>query len=103
VSGLLLILCEGEGGRVRAGLELAATVAAMGRPVRVLLKGAALRSAPRLHEQFAVLHELGAEILACQTDMADGGVAAADLPPGVEAAGMLHAMRGTDGWQLLLA
>lgn len=101
--GLLLILTEAPGERFRAAAELAATVAALGRPVRVLVKGGALRALALDASGFALLFELGAEIIACQTDLAEAALEATALPPAVEAAGMLHALRGTEGWQLLLA
>lgn len=102
MPGLLLIATRAEGARFRAAAELAAAVAATGRPVRVLAKGAALPALAEGGEAFALLFELGAEVIACQTDLAAAGISAAALPAGVEAAGMLHALRGTSDWQLLL-
>ena len=103
MPGLLLILTEGQGARFRAACELAASVAAMGRPVRVLAKGEAAGLLARDGAALSLLSELGAELLVCQTDLAEARLSAEAMPAGVAAAGMVHALRGTEDWQLLLA
>lgn len=102
MPGLLLILTDLAGARFRAGLEVAATAAAMGRPVRVLVKAPAIKQLAQNPSVLTLLQELGAELIVCQTDLSSAGLEAASLPPVVEPAGLLHAMRETDGWQLLL-
>lgn len=104
MSGLLLIITECHPLRLDAGVELAATLAAMDRPVAVLLRGTALaacKQAP-LADALMMLRDLGAELLACQTAMNDAGLHAADLPPSVRASGMVAALKGRADWQLLL-
>ena len=105
MPGLLLILTEVEGERFRAGVELAATAAALGRPVALLLRGAAaagLRDG-RLGPPLSLLAELGVEAGICQTAMAEHGLVAADVPVGVTPTGMVAFLRGRADWQLVLA
>ena len=99
MPGLLLILTEARGERFEAALELAATAAALGRPVAVLLRGAAL-PAPGVAGAYGVLLELGATVAVCQTAMAAQGLSAAALPPGVEPAGMVGFLAERADWQL---
>ncbi|MCG2842709.1 DsrE family protein [Sandaracinobacter sp. RS1-74] len=101
MPGLLLILTETEGERFLASVELAATAAALDRQVAILLRGTAVKGLPE--PALALLRELGVHIAACQTAMADHGLTAADLQPGVEALGMVAFLQGRGHWQLLLA
>lgn len=94
VNGLLVILTEGA--RARVALELAATAAAMGRPVAVLLK---CWPVPDL----ALLDGLGVEVVMCQTALAEAGGDARRLPAGVTTGGMVGVLRGRESWQLALA
>ncbi len=98
-SGLLLILAERGTPRADAALETAAALAALGRPVAVLLKGPDLGDCPAL----ATLRELGASLHACQSAMAAAGVTADALPPGVAPAGLVALLAERADWQLLLA
>lgn len=102
MNGLLLLLTETGTERAAAALEVAAVTAALQRPVAVLLRGAALdvlQGSPALE----MLRELGAEVAVCQTAMAAQGLASADLPTGVEPAGLVSFLAGRADWQLLLA
>lgn len=99
MPGLLLVLTEREGARAAAALETAAAMAALGRPVAVLLKGADFADCPALR----TLRELGAELGACQAAMAEAGVTAADLPPGTTPSGLVAFLAGRADWQLLVA
>ncbi len=103
-QGLLLILTETHGERFAATAELAATTAALGRPVAVLLRGAAAQSLgePAAAKAFELLLELGAGISICQTAMAASGLTAADLPPGIEPLGMVAFLQGRQDWQTLI-
>jgi intracellular sulfur oxidation DsrE/DsrF family protein len=96
MPGLLLILTDTRGERFEAALELAATAAALGRPVAVLLRGAAVQAA----DACAVLLELGATVSVCQTAMAAQGLEAAALPANVEPGGMVGFLAGRADWQL---
>lgn len=96
MPGLLLILTEAEGPRAAAAIEVAAASAALGRPVAVLLRGAALGA------DCSVLRELGVPLAACQTAMAEAGMGADDLADGVEPLGLVAFLSGREGWQILL-
>lgn len=104
MPGLLLIVAQAEGERFAAAIELAAAAAALDRPVELLLRGpavAALGQAP-VARAFDLLFELGARVWLCQTAMAAHGLRAADLPPGVEATGMVALLKGRPDWQLAI-
>jgi intracellular sulfur oxidation DsrE/DsrF family protein len=105
MSGLLLIVSEASGERFAAALELAGAAAALGRPVAVLLRGPAVAALGRrpVASAFDLLFELGAEVSLCQTAMAAHALTAADLPPGVEAHGMVAFLAGREDWQVVLA
>ena len=104
MPGLLLILAEVRGERFAAAAELAATAAALDRPVALLLRAPALQALgqPPVQQALAMLLELGAGICACQTAMAGLGLSAADLPPGVEPLGMVAFLAGREDWQLAI-
>lgn len=97
MTGLLLILVSREGTQAETVIEVAATAAALGRPVSVLVK------CWPLPDGLQTLADLGTEISVCQTAMAEGGGSAAELPDGVVATGLVSAMAGKEDWQLLLA
>jgi len=104
MSGLLVIVSEVEGARFAAVIELAAATAALDRPVAMLLRGPAVQALGHAHVAGALdlLIELGTEIGICQTAMATYGLTAADLPPGVEAHGMVSFLSGRATWQLAI-
>jgi intracellular sulfur oxidation DsrE/DsrF family protein len=104
MPGLLLIVSAAEGERFAAAVELAAASAALDRTVAVLLRGPAVRALgrPDVARAFDLLFELGANVSLCQTAMAAHGLTAADLPPGVEALGMVAFLTGRADWQVVL-
>lgn len=101
MPGLLLILTRARGERFSAAMELAATSAALGRPVAVLLRGSAVQA--RKMAVVDTLLDLGAHIAVCQTAMADRALSVADLPPGVQPLGLVAFLAGREDWQLVLA
>jgi intracellular sulfur oxidation DsrE/DsrF family protein len=105
MPGLLLIVSEAQGERFAAAVELAASSAALDRPVAVLLRGPAVKALGRVEvaKAFDLLFEMGADVGICQTAMATHGLTAADLPPGVEAHGMVGFLSGRADWQIVLA
>lgn len=105
MSGLLLIVTEAAGERFAAAIELAATTAALDRPVAVLLRGPAVKALghPPVAKAFDLLFEMGADVAICQTAMAANALTAADLPAGIEALGMVAFLQGREDWQILLA
>lgn len=104
MPGLLLIVSAAEGERFAAAMELAAASAALDRTVAVLLRGPAVRALgrPDVARAFDLLFELGANVSLCQTAMAAHGLTAADLPPGVEALGMVAFLSGRADWQVVV-
>lgn len=104
MTGLLLIICEAEGERFAAAMEVAAASAALDRPVSLLLRGPAVQAMRRkdVADAMAMLLELGADIGVCQTAMATFGLVARDLPAGLAAHGMVHFLAGREDWQMLL-
>jgi intracellular sulfur oxidation DsrE/DsrF family protein len=104
MPGLLLIVSEAEGERFAAAVEVAAASAALGRGVAVLLRGPAVKvlGHPHVAKAFDLLFELGVDVGICQTAMAAHGLTAGDLPPGVEAHGMVAFLGGRGDWQLVL-
>lgn len=103
MPGLLLVLTELRSERAAAAVELAATLAALGRPVGVFLRGAVVRELPgALPPALVTLAELGADLSACQTSLAAHGLDARELPAGVVPSGMVGFLRGRADWQLLL-
>ncbi|MFN3371304.1 MAG: DsrE family protein [Sphingomonadaceae bacterium] len=102
MPGLLLIVAGADGERLAAAIELAAAVAALGRPVELLLRGTAVTALgqPEMKQGFGLLSELGAGLWACQTAMAAHGLTAADLPRHVEATGLVALMKDRADWQL---
>lgn len=105
MPGLLLIVSDADGERFAAAIELAGAAAALGRPVAVLLRGPAVAALGRkpVAAAFDLLFELGADVSLCQTAMAAHGLTASDLPPGVEANGMIAFLAGREDWQLILS
>ncbi len=104
MSGLLLIVSEAEGERFAAAVELAAATAALDRPVAVLLRGPAVKALGQANvaKAFDLLFELGVDVGICQTAMASHGLSGRDLPPGVEAHGMVAFLAGRAGWQVAI-
>ena len=100
MPGLRLILTAHAGERSAAAIEAAAATAALGRPVAILLRGEAVALPDT---QIAMLRDLGVRIVACQTAMAQAGIAAPMLPPGVEPGGMIAFLSEDRDCQLLLA
>lgn len=104
MSGLLLIVSEAPGLRFSAAIELAGASAALGRPVAVLLRGPAVAALgqPAVAAAFDLLLELGADVAICQTALDAHQMTAADLPPGIEALGMVAFLSARAGWSVVL-
>ncbi len=104
MSGLLLIVTECQSERFAAAAELAATKAALAQPVAVLFRGDSLAAiaGPTADDALNVLRDMGVALYACQTALAAHDLRADDLPPGIEASGMVAFLRGRGDWQILL-
>jgi predicted peroxiredoxin len=103
---LALIFAEANHARLHAGLSLAASAAALGRPVRLFFHGesvAALQpgrhwagdetcaaaGVPTVAELLATALGLGLPVMACQSGLHLCGLSAATLADGIEAGGMI--------------
>lgn len=102
MSGLALVLAEGEGARVEAALELAAAAAALGEPVALFLSRAALGLLGDGGAALLTLRELGGSVSVCQTSMAAAGLDAGRLPNWAEPTGLVAFLGARRDWRLLL-
>lgn len=85
MRGLTIVVATADPERFRAALVLAAAQAALGGAARIYCHEAAVRLLVP-SDLFATAHELGVRFIACQTGLADAGLA---LPDGVEAGGVV--------------
>jgi predicted peroxiredoxin len=100
--GLAIVVGE-TGPRLATALTLAAAAAALGRDVTMLFDGASVTALAAPDALLATALDLGVGIVACQTGLADAGIAAANLPPGVVTGGMVSFVAAAGDAQLLLA
>jgi peroxiredoxin family protein len=103
VTGLAIIV--GDPARAETALRVAAAAAALGRDVALLFDGGAVAAVgtdaphPLLGDALA----LGVRVTACQSGMADLGIGAAALAPGVTPGGLVGFLADAGDAQLLLA
>nr|WP_295660702.1 DsrE family protein [Polymorphobacter sp.] len=104
MPGLPLAIVVSEAGpRLTTALTLAAAAAALGRDVTMLFDGASVAALAPPGPLLATALELGVRMTACQTGLADTGIDAARLPPGVATGGMIGFLAAAEDAQLLLA
>ncbi len=104
MAGRGLAIVVGEAGpRLATALTLAAAAAALGRDVTMLFDGASVTALVAPDAALATALDLGVRVVACQSGLADAGIAAADLPPGVVTGGMVSFVAAAGDAQLLLA
>ena len=104
MSGVpLAIVVSGTGPRLATALTLAAAAAALGRPVAMLFDGASVAALVRPDALLAAALDLEVRITACQTGLADAGIAANELPPGVTTGGMVGFLATVGDAQIVLA
>lgn len=104
-EALAIIVTEAPGPRFTAALELAATWNALNRSVALLLQAdavAALRQ-PAVARALDALWQEGIPVHVCQSAMHAHGLTAPDLPPGLEALGLVAFLADHPGAQVLLA
>ena len=103
-SAVRLAVVVSDGGpRLATALSLAAAAAALGRDVAILFDGASVATLGTPDPLLAAAIDLGVAVVACQTGLADAGMTAADLPPGVVTGGMVGFLAQAADAQLLLA
>ncbi len=89
--------------RLAAALGVAAAAAALGRDVAMLFDGGSVTALFDADPALSIALDLGVRITACQTGLADAGLAASLLPDGVETGGMVGFLRTHADAQWLLA
>ena len=97
------IIVSEAGPRLTTALTLAAAAAALGRDVAILFDGPSVGALTMPDPLLAAALDLGVRITACQTGLADAGIAAAGLPAGVMTGGMIAFLAAAADAQLLLA
>lgn len=103
MPGVRLAIVVGDGTNPATALRLAAAAAALGRDVAMLFDGASVSALVAPDALLATALDLGVRVVACQTGLADAGLTAADLPPGVVTGGMVGFVAAAADAQLLLA
>jgi len=106
---LAIVVAEAGGDRLVTALTLAAAAAALGRPVAMLFDGSSVAALARANADAVVdallasARDLGVRLTACQTGLADLGLAASALVDGIETGGMVGFLAANGDAQLLLA
>lgn len=108
MRGLTIIVATGDPARLRAALEVASAQAALGRPARLFLQSDAaplLRNSgdPLFAHMLQEALALGVAVTACQSGLALAGIAATELPAGIETGGLIELLSGAGEDQLLMA
>ena len=89
MRGLTLLVATADPARLRAALTLAAANAALGGRTRVYFHEEAVPLLASRDPLIATALETGALLIACQTGLAAAGLAADQLPDGVETGGLI--------------
>lgn len=101
MRGLTIILAGPE--RLEASLTVAMATAALGGRARVFALGQAVIALARGHPLIGEALDIGVELLACQTGLADLKLDFSTLDPRIEAAGPVSVMQTLGEDRLLLA
>jgi hypothetical protein len=98
MTGLGIIVADRDEVRFRTALTLAAAQAALGGRMRILLDSGAVLLAARRNDLLESCFELGAEVMLCQSGLAEAGLDASALDPRFSYGGMVGwlADLGTD-------
>ena len=103
MQGRLAIVVSGTGPRLTTALTLATAAAALGRDVAMLFDGASVNALPAPDALLAAALDLGVRAVACQTGLAEAGIAATDLPAAVTTGGMVSFLADAGEAQIVLA
>ena len=102
LRGLTIIVATADAERFDAALTLASAHAALGGRTRLYCHdravGLLIGSAPLL----ATAREIGVALVACQTGLANAGIAHDSLPPATEAGGMVGILAALDDDRLVV-
>ena len=99
----LAVVIGADGARLPTALTLIAAAAALGREVAVLFDGASVTALVAPDALLAAALDLGVRIVACQSGLAEAGIAATSLPPGVVTGGMVSFLVEAGDAQIVLA
>lgn len=103
VTGLGVIVADADEVRFRTALTLAAAQAALGGRVRILLDSGAVPLAPAPNDLLESCFELGAEIMLCQSGLAEAGLSASALDPRFTYGGMVGWLADLGADRLVIA
>ena len=103
MTGLGIIVAGIDATRFRTALTLAAAQAALGGRARILLDSGAVTLAAMPHDLLDSCFELGAEVMLCQSGLAEAGLDAAALDPRFSYGGMVGWLADLGAERLLLA
>lgn len=105
MRGLTLIAVTGDAERFRAALTIAAAHAALGGRTRLYCHEGAVACFAAADEDIAALArtalDCGANIIVCQTGLAEAGLAEAALPAGVATGGLVGLLAELDDDRLV--
>jgi len=103
MRGLGIVIGGTDAARARTALTLAASQAALGARVRILLESDAVRLAMSPDELLESCLELGVAVMLCQSGLAAAGLEAAALDPRFEYGGMVGWLAELEEDRLILA
>jgi hypothetical protein len=103
VTGLGIIVADADEVRFRTALTLAAAQAALGGRARILLDSGAVPLASTPNPLLESCFELGAEIMLCQSGLAEAGLDASALDPRFSYGGMLGWLADLGADRLVIA
>lgn len=103
VTGLGIIVADADEVRFRTALTLAAAQAALGGRARILLDSGAVPLASTRNPLLESCFELGAEIMLCQSGLAEAGLDASALDPRFSYGGMLGWLADLGADRLVIA
>ena len=102
MRGLRLILMSNDAGRVRLAYEMALVQQALGGAVHLFVTGAAVATLTKPDNLRDEALSAGAQIIACQTALAEHDISIADLDPRIGAGGLVSVMQGLGDDRLIV-
>jgi hypothetical protein len=103
MTGLGIIIADVDPVRFRTALTLAAAQAALGGRTRILLDSGAVMLAVGANDLLESCFDLGAEVMLCQTGLAEAGLDASGLDPRFCYGGMVGWLADLGADRLLVA
>jgi len=103
MTGLGIIVADTDQTRFRTALTLGAAQAALGGRTRILLDSGAVPLASSPNDLLESCFELGAEVMLCQSGLAQAGLNASALDPRFSYGGMLGWLADLGSDRLVIA